>query len=85
VAKFELLMSRKAARKLMIVAAKPVRIGRGSSRLTAAGSKNATVKLTKKAKRRLRNVRRIKVTLRSTFSDSTGKKTVKTRKLTLTR
>jgi hypothetical protein len=84
-AKFELLMARKGAKKLMIVAAKPVRIGRGSSRLTAAGTKTATVKLTKKAKRRLRKASRIKVTLRSTFSDSTGKKTVKTKKLTLKR
>jgi hypothetical protein len=82
--KFELLMARKGAKKLMI-AAKPVRIGKGSSRLTAAGTKIATVKLTKKAKRRLRKTRRIKVTLRSTFSDSTGKKTVKTKKLTLKR
>jgi hypothetical protein len=85
VAKFELLMARKAARKLMIAAAKPVRIGKGSSRLTAAGTKTATVKLTNKAKRRLRKTRRITVTLRSTFSDSTGKKTVKTKKLTLKR
>jgi hypothetical protein len=84
-AKFDLLMARKGARKLKIAAAKPVRIGRGSSRLTAAGTKTATVKLTKKAKRRLRKARRIKVTLRSTFSDSTGKKTVKTKKLTLKR
>jgi hypothetical protein len=84
-AKFELLMARKGARKLLIAAAKPVRIGRGSSRLTAAGTKTATVKLTKKAKRRLRKTRRIKVTLRSTFSDSTGKKIVKTKKLTLKR
>jgi hypothetical protein len=84
-AKFELLMARKAARKLRIVAAKPVRIGRGSSSLTAAGTKTATVKLTKKAKRRLRKVRRIKVSLRSTFTDSAGTKTVKTKKLTLKR
>ena len=85
VARFDLLMARKAARKLMIAAAKPVRIGRGSSRLTAAGTKTATVKLTNKAKRRLRKARRITVTLRSTFNDSTGKKTVKTKKLTLKR
>ncbi len=84
-AKFDLLMARRTARKLGIVAARPVRIGRGSSRLTAAGNKNATVKLTKKAKRRLRNALRIRVTLRSTFSDSTGKKIVQTKKLTLKR
>ena len=84
-AKFELLMARKAARKLKIAAAKPVVIGRGSARLTQAGTKTATVKLTKKAKRRLRKARGIRVTLRSTFTQSAGKKIVMTRKLRLKR
>jgi hypothetical protein len=84
-AKFELLMTKKLAKRLGIAAARPVVIGRGSGKVSASGTKKVAVKLTAKAKRRLKKVRRVTVTLRSTVTDAAGKKTVRTRKLTLKR
>jgi hypothetical protein len=84
-AKFELLMSRRAARKMGLAAATPVVIGRANKALLTPGSGKAVVKLTAKAKRRLKRVRSVVVTLRGRFADAAGKKTVQAKKLTLKR
>jgi hypothetical protein len=64
--------------------------GRASARLTAGKSKRVTVKLTRKAKKRLtrtrsRNGRRIKLKLRTTATDAAGNSRTVNGRVTLER
>ena len=68
----ELLVPRAVARRLGLGSARQVTIGSGRGSLAAAGAKNVTVKLTRKAAGKLRRVRRLDATLRIVVSDSIG-------------
>ncbi len=82
---FELLLTRTVARRLgLAAAAKPVVIGR-MTRATSGRSTLVKLKLTKKARKRLRRARRVTVTLRMTFTSTTGARKSASRKLTLRR
>jgi hypothetical protein len=54
------------------LAARAVRIGLATGRLTAAGTKKVTVKLTKKAKRKLAHVRKVTIKVTLTGKDAAG-------------
>jgi hypothetical protein len=71
VVRFRLVVARRVARRLGIVSQgpRPVVIGRGTLRLQSAGTGNVTVRLTRRAKSRLRRARRVTVYLRGTATD----------------
>ena len=75
-----LLLSKRDARRLGLKR----RVGR-LSRAVAAGETKVAVKLTRKAKRRLARVRRVKLTLEVTITDAAGNVRRVTRAITLRR
>jgi len=76
---------RKDANKARIAAAKPVVIAKGKATLLKAGTVRVTVKLTKKAKRGLRRLKKTKATLTSRYSDANGKVTITRKTVSLRR
>jgi hypothetical protein len=85
---FRLLMARRTARRLGIVSQgrRPVTIGRGRLALASAGTGRVTVRLTRKAKSRLRRARRVSVFLRATATDvARNSRTAPTKRITLRR
>src|SRR4051794_19442099 len=85
--RFELRVDGRTAKKLRLAKStkKPVRIGTGSARLTAAGTKAGPLKLTSAAKRALGRLRSVKVTLRATATDAAGNARTRSRTVTVTR
>ncbi len=79
----DLLVARKDAKKGHLAAARTVRIGRGSKAIAKAGSVKVTIKLTKKAKRNIGKLRKLKVTVRATLKDAAGNKRTVRRSRTL--
>ena len=75
----------KDARRARISAARTVTIAKGKATLLKAGTATVKVKLTKKAKRGLRRLKRVKVTLTSRFTDADGKVTTTKRTISLKR
>lgn len=80
----DLLVARTDAKHGHLAAARTVRIGRGSRRISAAGTVKVTVKLTKKARRAIGKLRKLKVTARATLKDAAGNKRTVRRSKTLT-
>ena len=78
-----LLISRTTAKKLHISAAKTVLIARGKKSLAAAGTAKVLVKLTPKAKKRLRKTRKLKATLRAIVTGAGGANGTAARAITL--
>ena len=77
---------RATARRMGVAArSKAVTIGRGARSAAGPGRVTVRVKLTSKARKRLRRVRSAKVTLKTTFRAADGKSTVSTRRITLRR
>src|SRR3954447_6375114 len=85
--RFELRLDGRTAKKLHLAksSANAVRIGTGSVRLTAAGTKAGTLKLTSAAKRALGGLRSVKVTLRATATDAAGNARTRSCTVTVTR
>jgi hypothetical protein len=83
-------LDRKTAKRLRVAAAKAVVVGRATARLAAGKSERVTVKLTRKARKRLarsrsRDSRRIKLKLRTTASDAAGNARTVSGRVTLER
>ncbi len=75
----------RAASRLRLASARQVAIGRARLNPMAAGDVAMRVKLTRKARRMLRRVRSVKVTLRVRFTPKSGKSMSVSRELTLRR
>ncbi|MBA2421458.1 MAG: hypothetical protein H0V57_10075 [Thermoleophilaceae bacterium] len=60
-------------------------IGRGFSAMTKAGSKKFTIKLSRRARRKLAKVRRVRVNLRFKVRDTAGNRRTVNHRLTLRR
>ena len=60
-------------------------VGRGSKRLPRAGRYRVVAKFTKRAKRRYRRLRKVKLTARVTVKARDGGSTTKVRRITLRR
>jgi hypothetical protein len=86
-ARVRLLVSRKTARRTGIKrkAKGPVRVGKRTVTLAAGKRKTFAVKLSRKAKRRLRGVRKVKFTIRATARDAAGNASELTRTATVRR
>ena len=68
-----LLLERKRARRLGLTGAKPdVVVGSAAGRLSSPGTTRVVVKLTAKAKRRLRRAREVILTLKTEATDHAG-------------
>jgi hypothetical protein len=81
-----LLLGRSRAKKLgIIAAATPVTVGKRAVRLAGAGTKVVTVKLTAKAKQRLRGARRVTLTVKVDAKDAAGNASRATRTVTFRR
>jgi hypothetical protein len=87
-----LVVSRKRARKLKLVSKRfrkrTFTIGKGSARLRKAGTKRVKVKLTRRAKRALRRVRRghsVRAQLQVRVKDRAGNSTLKKKRIRLRR
>jgi len=78
-----LLLARKTAKKLRIAAALPVVVGTGRAR-SGPGRATLRVRFTSRARKRLRRVRRVDLTLRVTFA-LPGRRPTLTRRVTLKR
>jgi FG-GAP-like repeat len=65
-----LLVNRSLAHRLHIAAVAPVAIGAATGRLTAPGQRKVVVKLTKRARSRLKGQRRLKLTLEVRVTDA---------------
>jgi hypothetical protein len=70
--KVRLLLDRVLARRLHVAAATPVAIGTATGRLAAAGRRQVVIRLTKRARSRLRGQRRLRLTLQVTVADAAG-------------
>lgn len=68
----ELLLDRRTAKRLRLAAAKPVRIGRATKRLTKAGTVKLKLRPSAKARRRLARARIRSVTVRTRGADTAG-------------
>jgi hypothetical protein len=79
-----LLLDQKTAKRVGL-AAKSVRVGRATGRLTAKGSKTVRVKLTKKAKRKLAKLKRVTLTVSVNAKDTAGNSTLKAKKVVIKR
>jgi Ca2+-binding RTX toxin-like protein len=77
-------LSAKTARKYKL-GRKALTVGTVRGALLAAGSKKVTVKLSKKAKRRLKRAKKVAVTLKVKATDAAGKSTTKTKAVSLSR
>jgi hypothetical protein len=80
-ATFELRPARRDRRRFKL----PAVIGRSRSSLPQAGKAKARIAVTRAARRRLRHVRTLVVTLRATVSDPAGNRTVESTKVRLRR
>jgi Ca2+-binding RTX toxin-like protein len=78
------VLSAKTARKYKL-GRKALTVGSVRGALLAAGSKKVTVKLSKKAKRRLKRAKKVAVTLKVKATDAAGKSTTKTKAVSLSR
>jgi hypothetical protein len=67
-----LLISARDARRLGIIS-RSVAVGKSRKSLPAAGSRDVTTKLTKKARRRLKRARKVKLTVRVKITEASGK------------
>lgn len=79
----EAVVSSRDAKGLKVAATKVA--ARGKKALPAAGKHKVVVKFTKKAKRKFRRHRKLKLTLRVTVADAAGNKGAALRKVTLKR
>ena len=70
--------------KMRLLAGRKV-VGTKTKRVTGAGTQSARVKLNRAGRKRLRRARRARLTLRSVFTNSQGRRTTTTRKITLKR
>jgi hypothetical protein len=73
------------ARGLKVVMAKTVRVAGGSKALPGAGQHRVTAKFTSKARRRLRRLRRVTLTVQVTVVDSAGNSATESKRVTLKR
>jgi hypothetical protein len=80
-----LFASVRTADRFNLAARRAVRVGRGRKSLNAAGKAKVRVKLTRKAKRRLRRARRLSLTLRVSVTGVGGAKSSKPRKVRVKR
>jgi subtilisin family serine protease len=85
--RFELRIDGKTAKRLRLAKSTKaaVRIATGGAKLTGAGTKAGTLRLTAAAKRALARVGSVKVTLRATARDAAGNARTASRAVTLTR
>ena len=84
--KVELFISASAARRLGLPAARRlVLVGRASTRVAAPGTVRVRVKLKPNARRAMRSVRKIGLTVRATATDLAGNTRVVKRTVTLKR
>jgi subtilisin-like proprotein convertase family protein len=82
-ARLRLLLAAPLARRLGI--ARSVIVGRGSTRLTAPGSRRVRVRLSAKARRELAPARSVRLALRAVITDAAGNRRTLTRRVTLRR
>jgi hypothetical protein len=80
-----LVLSRTLARRFHLPARAPLVVARRTVRLAKAGRTTVTLRLTRRAVRALRNVRRLTLTLRVSARDAAGNARVRTRPVTLRR
>lgn len=78
------VLSKKTARKYGL-GRKSLTVGTARGTLLSAGSKKVTVKLSRKAKRKLRRAKRVAATLKVKVKDAAGKTATKTKAITLRR
>ena len=78
-------MGARAASRVRLASARQIAIGRARVNPAAAGTVAIRVKLTRKARRMLRRVRSVRVTLRVRFTPKSGESTSVSRALTLRR
>ena len=85
--RFELRVDGRTAKRLHLAktSAAAVRIATGSATLTKAGTKAATLRLTRAAKRALARVPSVKVALRATATDAAGNARTRSAAVTITR
>jgi hypothetical protein len=68
----ELLLDRSTARKVRLAATKSVVVGRATATRTTAGTTTLRVRFKSKARKRLRSLRRLKLTLRTRVTSGAG-------------
>jgi hypothetical protein len=73
------------ARRLKPAASKRIRIARGTRRLTQAGRGTVTARFTPRSRTVLRRRSKVKVVVKLTVTDTSGRKSVQSRRLTLRR
>jgi tricorn protease-like protein len=78
-----LVISRTAAKRLGLVKSANYTLGKGKATLTAPGSKKLTIKLTRKAKSKLRKARKVVATVQMTATDGSGNSRKAKKKVTL--
>jgi subtilisin family serine protease len=82
----ELRLDARTAKKLHLTTrSSAVTIATGTAALTAAGNAKVRVRLMSKAKRALKRVRRLKVSVRATATDAAGNARTRSRTVTITR
>jgi hypothetical protein len=81
----EVFAAGKDATGLKLVAARTVRVARGSKRVASAGKARVVVKLTRKARARFRGRKSVKLVVRLTVTDAAGNAALATRTVVLKR
>jgi Ca2+-binding RTX toxin-like protein len=84
-AKLDLLLDRKAAKKLKLAARRVTVATSGTRSLAGPGKMTLTAKFTRKAKRALKRLRKLTLTAQLTVTDPVGLRTVVSKKVTLRR
>ena len=79
-----LVLDRKTGRRVGLAAASLI-VGRGSGRLTAPGTKKVVVKLSKRAAKKLRKTRSLRLTVKLTARDSAGNVATRSKKIAVRR